>query len=137
MKSQGISLLHTAGLRATPGRLKLIEILEKNAEPSTVKELQKKLETLLNEVTLYRALEALEEAGIVSRVDLKHDHAHYELIAAKKHHHHLVCTVCGKIEDFVSQACETLLEQTTKKVKTFKTITSHSMEVFGLCKYCA
>jgi Fur family ferric uptake transcriptional regulator len=130
-------MLRESGLRATPGRIELIDVLAQEREPITVRELMDKLPTPLNEVTLYRALEALAEVGLVTQVDLQHGHAHYELAATRKHHHHLVCTDCGVVEDFVNETCEASLAGTAKKSNLFKVVTSHSMEVFGLCKSCA
>jgi len=47
----------------------------------------------VNEVTLYRALEALAAAGLVRR-GVKDRVARYEY-AARPHRHHLVCVECG------------------------------------------
>ena len=46
------------------------------------------------------ALEALANKNIIRRVDLGHSHTHYEM--EKKHHHHVVCTDCGDVEDVVA-----------------------------------
>lgn len=84
--------LRTAGSKATPGRVALLGVLEREHKPLTVKEMQNKLRTL-NPVTLYRALEALVIAGLVRR-GFSERGAHFEY-AGKPHHHHLVCTDCG------------------------------------------
>lgn len=84
--------LHVAGSRATPGRLALLRVLEHGRGPQSVAELRKKLPAL-NQVTLYRALDALVSAGLVRRGE-NHRIAHYEY-AQKPHHHHLVCADCG------------------------------------------
>ncbi len=131
-----VEILRGAGMRATPGRIELIDVLAKEKGPLTVKEIQEKLPRLLNEVTLYRALESLVEIGLVTHVDLQHGHAHFELAATRKHHHHLVCTGCGAIEDFVNETCESLLVNVAKKSTLFKVAVSHSMEIFGLCQNC-
>src|SRR5882724_2867210 len=127
------TILRQAGYRATSGRIKLLGILVKEAKPLTVAQIHKKVGSReLNEVTLYRALEALSTSGIVRRVDLQQGHAHhYELIG--KHHHHIVCTGCGTVEDFSDKLCDSVVEKATKKSSSFKTITSHSMELFGVC----
>jgi Fur family ferric uptake transcriptional regulator len=132
-----LDMLREAGMRATPGRVELIDLLAIEKEPLTIKEIQNRLSSRLNEVTLYRALEALVKIGLVVQIDLQHGHAHFELVAARKHHHHLVCTDCGTVEDFVNETCESQLALTAKKSNLFKIITSHSMEVFGLCRSCA
>lgn len=125
------TLLADSGSKATSGRMALLQTLWDETEPITVSELTHKLPSL-NEVTLYRALEHLVSKGIVRQVDFRHGHVHYELNVLRPHHHHLVCTGCSKVED---TACETDLH--LKKNSSFKTITDHAVEYFGVCKTCA
>jgi Fur family ferric uptake transcriptional regulator len=129
-------LLKGVGFKATPGRLLLLEALQKELEPLPVLEIQKKLKNKLNEVTLYRALEAFATAGLVRRVDLNHDHAHYELAVGREHHDHVVCTDCGIIEDIEGCALVPLEKRALTQSK-FKSIYSHNLEFFGLCRSCA
>jgi Fe2+ or Zn2+ uptake regulation protein len=118
-------LLKTAGFKATPSRLAILEVLAHEEKPFAVHELEQRLKGKINEVTLYRALEAFAAKGIVRRVDLGHDHTHYEL--EQKHHHHFVCITCGEVEDI--KICP------LPQIKN-RTISSHSLEFFGLCKSC-
>lgn len=130
------SLLRAAGLRATEGRLKLLTLLAKEQKPLSVKKLEQRMKGALNHVTLYRALEALEQAGIVSRAYLDHDHAHYELMTGRAHHHHAVCRSCGLVED-VEVPHAALEKEAAKKAEGFVRIDRYSLEFFGLCKACA
>ncbi|MDB5225144.1 MAG: ferric uptake regulator, fur family [Candidatus Adlerbacteria bacterium] len=84
--------LRAAGSRATPGRLALLAVLERARCPLTVSELEEKLPDL-NEVTLYRAAEALAAAGLL-RQGMREGVMQYEY-AGRPHHHHMVCTDCG------------------------------------------
>lgn len=139
MKGTAIDLrvtLKEAGFKATPGRLQLLEALSKVDEPLSVLKIQKRLHKKLNEVTLYRALEAFAAAGLVRRVDLNHDHAHYELVLGRAHHDHVVCTACGMVED-VEGCTLTHLEHRALKSSHFKSIYSHNLEFFGLCRTCS
>jgi Fur family ferric uptake transcriptional regulator len=129
--------LHTAGLKATPGRISLIEILEKSTAPQTITEISEQLPRPLNEVTVYRALDALTEAKIVRRVGFNHGHAHFELVREHDHHHHLVCTQCARVEDFSATTCERLAARIVHNSRAFAAVSSHSMELFGICKTCA
>ncbi|MDB5224596.1 MAG: ferric uptake regulator, Fur family [Candidatus Adlerbacteria bacterium] len=95
--------------------------------------IEEKLKRVLNPVTLYRALEALEAADIVQRVDLQHRHAHYEM--SKTHHHHAVCTSCGTVENIHSDELEEMIQKVGKKVSRF-TLSAHSLELFGSCNTC-
>ncbi len=129
--------LRNAGSKATPGRIALLEFLEKSKRPLSIPRIAKGLHNTLSPVTLYRALETLAGSGIIRRVDLGHSHAHYEFVMESGHHHHLVCTNCGAIEDIPTCDVEALGKKILKKSKTFVSIKSHSLEFFGLCAVCA
>lgn len=131
------ALLRENDLRATPGRLQVLEILSYEKHPVTVDRIKEKLSSSLDTVTLYRTLETLRVARIVERTDLQHGHAHYELIVGRPHHHHAVCRSCGLIEDIEvphPAKPERQAEQATKK---FSTIDSYALEFFGTCISCA
>jgi len=130
-------MLRKAGFRATPGKVALLELLQDEVKPLTVVEIQKKLRQKQDTVTLYRSLEALTEKNLLARSELGHGHAHYELSVGKKHHHHLVCTSCERVEDFSDPSLETALIKAAKNAKAFKSINSHSLELFGLCARCS
>lgn len=125
-------LLRNARLRATPGRIRLIELLRKEPKPIAVPQIERRLKGALNQVTLYRALDALREAGIVVRVDLGHDHAHYELVAGRHHHHHAICRKCGHVADIELKH----EDFPAAKVPGFVRIEHYSLELFGVCNRC-
>lgn len=131
------SLLERALLKNTASRRDILEALEREKLPRTVEELHKKLRGTVNEVTLYRALETFMRAGLVQKVELGHSHAHYELIADRKHHHHAICTSCGLIEDVEVSHSSSLKQEAHRKTKNFSDIHHYSLEFFGLCKKCA
>jgi len=83
--------------------------------------------------TVYRALSFLEEVDLITSINFGTDGKKYES-NAKSHHDHLICTNCGKIIEFVDDEIERRQERIAKKNK-FK-ITSHSMQLYGLCEKC-
>jgi Fe2+ or Zn2+ uptake regulation protein len=98
IKSSGrfASALREKGFRATYGRVALLEALAEAGKPLAVETLAQKISGKLDVVNVYRALEALSEAGLVARVGLGHQHTHYEFSSAlASHHHHFVCEGCG------------------------------------------
>lgn len=130
-----IEMLRAAGFRATPGRIRLLSLLSAQRKPLTVAEIRTKLGRTLNEATLYRALEALAAKGILERTELGHGHAHYELAVGKRHHHHVICTDCSKVED-VDGCLADLQKQIRSMSKSFGSIYSHNLEFFGRCVNC-
>ncbi len=141
MKASGTSieytdLLRDAGLRATPGRILLLQVLEREPKPLTVYQIEKKLDGKVNQVTIYRSLDALYKAQIVKRVNLEHDHAHFELAAGREHHHHAVCRNCGYIENIEIPHAVKPEREAMKQTERFSFLDTYSLEFFGLCKKC-
>ncbi len=57
--------------------------------------------------SVYRALDGLDELGLVQRVDLGDGVSRFERVDPRgEHHHHLVCGDCGKVEPFEDPALE-------------------------------
>lgn len=83
--------------------------------------------------TVYRALSFLEEVNLIASINFGVDGKKYES-NKKEHHDHLICTSCGKIIEFVDNEIEKRQEKIAKKNK-FK-ITSHSMQLYGICPDC-
>lgn len=128
-------LLRKAGLKATPERIAILDVLNKSKIPLSVKGVANELkDSKVNQATVYRTIDALIAKDIVRPVNFRHDHNHYEL--AGQHHHHLICEQCGKVVD-VSKCDTAKLEQAVRKVGGFAQVNSHALEFFGLCKACA
>ena len=131
-------LLRQHGLKATPQRLQVMQLLSDAQKPLSIIELQKNSgKEALDSVTIYRSLEVLVEKSLVRPVDLRHGHTDYELVREGAHHHHLVCEKCGTIEDFDWCPEENLKKKILKNTTKFAKLTDHSLEFFGLCKKCA
>ena len=93
--------------------------------------------------TIYRTLDLLISMGLVHRFDFGDGRTRYELTEGenKQHHHHLVCTGCGKIidyTDFVDEELKFLKRAETVLSKKHKfSIKSHQIHFYGLCKGCS
>jgi Fur family ferric uptake transcriptional regulator len=85
--------------------------------------------------SVYRALEALDELGLVQRVDLGDGVSRFEPArAGGEHHHHLVCDDCGKVEPFE----DTALEATLRRVAGGRgyVVGAHDVLLRGACGDC-
>ncbi len=129
-------LLRGAGLKATRQRLDLLEVLSKEKRPLSVVELKQKLPTI-DQVTIYRSLEAMCAQYLVRKVDMRGTAVHYELLATRKHHHHVLCSICGMIEDVDACLPKDLAQRVLRGTKNFSEINSHTLEFTGRCKRCA
>ncbi len=135
--NQHIKQLTNSGERLTAVRHALIEILSHSHKPLAVQELLKALDKKrlsANKTTVYRQLAAMMRSNVIEEVRLTDRSVRYEL-AENKHHHHLVCLKCHKIEDVSFDEDFGRQEKIIKK-KTGFTITQHSLEFFGLCAEC-
>lgn len=131
------ALLRQFHLKATPIRLQILEVFERMQEPMGIPEIHQSVEKNgTNYVSVYRTVQAFADAGIIRPVNLRHGHTDYELVRDDDHHH-LVCTGCGKIEEFEDCGMDALIAAVLKRTSSFKNITDHALEFFGTCKACA
>ena len=101
--------LKNSGLKATLPRIKVLEVFQKTTQRHMSAEDVYKL--LLAEhadvglATVYRVLMQFEQAGILSRNHFETGKAVFELNEGK-HHDHLVCLDCGRVEEFFDAEIE-------------------------------
>ncbi|SEG60332.1 zinc uptake regulator, Fur family [Thermomonospora echinospora] len=85
--------------------------------------------------TVYRALQAMSEAGQVDVLRTDEGEAVYRACHTDEHHHHLVCRRCGRTVEVAGPAVERWAE-TIGAEHGFTDVT-HTVEVFGTCAGCA
>lgn len=83
--------------------------------------------------TVYRAAAALESAGTIERLGERGGAALWARCAESGHHHHLVCTGCGRTAHLSCPLDEALVSEAADKGYV---ITRHQVEVYGLCREC-
>jgi Fe2+ or Zn2+ uptake regulation protein len=130
-------MLQEAGLRITDHRLTVLSTVAKCRNPVTVHELVEILRKKENidQATVYRNLASLHEAHLLRRLDFNHGHAHYELETGRASHQ-VVCHKCETIEKIEGISVEDAIKKMLKKSKKFKTTTTHSLEIYGVCRKC-
>ncbi len=134
----GKAQLEQHGLRVTEPRLAVLKILQKEGRPLKAYDVLEKLSTPGHEVkppTVYRALEALEEAGLVHRLESMnayvycHEHAHghdHEVVFA-------ICDTCEKVTE-IDQDMEAELNPALKKSGFVPS--KRVFEIHGACSDC-
>jgi Fe2+ or Zn2+ uptake regulation protein len=130
-----LELMRARGLRMTLARRALLEQLVSAPNHLTADELTDGVcatSGRVHRATIYRSLDALEEAGIVEHVHLGHGRAVYHL--ADDLHHHLVCESCGA----VSQAPDGLLAGVQRRLRETLgfTIRPYHFAMLGRCRDC-
>ena len=131
------SLLRSAGLKVTLPRLRILRVFrERGTKHLSAEDIYLSLADAKDSVglaTVYRVLMQFAEAGIVSRRHFETDGAVFELNDGN-HHDHLICRVCGKIEEFVDNEIERRQEDLAKKYGF--ALQAHSMSIYGVCRDC-
>ncbi len=85
--------------------------------------------------SVYRALDGLDELGLVQRVDLGDGVARFEPAhVGGDHHHHLVCDDCGKVEPFEDQSLESAIERVADG--RGYVVAAHDVVRRGACEAC-
>ena len=129
-------LLRKSGYKATAPRLAVIDVLQKASRPLSAQGIVSVIEKGVDQATVYRTVKSLKNIGVIRQVDLRHNHAHYEL-ANTEEHHHLVCIQCGRVEDVERCGIEHMQTSVLRASKHFSEIRQHALEFYGLCKSCA
>jgi Fur family ferric uptake transcriptional regulator len=131
-----IKTLKEKGLKLTPQRRLIIDAIHETDANLTAEEIVSHVQARMPEVnksTIYRTLDLLERNGCVFKSELA-DHAIYHH-AEEGHHHHLVCSQCGKTIDCDEDLFESV-ERSLGKKHGFKVSFNH-MVISGLCKECS
>ena len=129
------TILRKSGHKATPSRIAILEIFKKSKKPLSAQEVIDILPRGTDQVTVYRTLKSFKEKGVIKQIDLRHNHAHYELVDLAEHHH-LICLSCGKVEDVHRCGVEAVEASALKSSKHFAEIKQHALEFYGICKTC-
>lgn len=125
-----------AGQRYSPGRALLVTMLAAVDRPVTIPELLD-ANPEIPQSSAYRNLSVLEAVGAVTRIATFGEHARFELAEdLMGHHHHLICTSCGRVDDFtVPDAVERSVDRALDGVvaPTGFLPHAHRLDLLGLC----
>ena len=124
-------------LKITKQRRTVLKIFLESKDHVSVEELYNtvlKTEPKIGLATVYRTLALLTKSGLALEMDFGDGQKRYETSYRSDHHDHMVCTECGKILEFNHPLIEKYQEEVAKQ-KNFK-ITSHKLDLFGLCQDC-
>lgn len=86
--------------------------------------------------TVYSTLELLADCGLVVKQRFSDKASCYEVASSSGNsvHHHLICSICGKIKEVRDQAITDLLN--SRRYTGF-TPRSYSLTIYGVCTACS
>lgn len=131
-----ITAMGRAGFRSTAPRRAVAGLIAARTGPFTATDLVDDADRqglAVGRATVFRTLEALAAAGAVERVDLPSgDHAY--LACQPAHHHHVVCTACGRSIGVEDAGLRSVVRELSRR--TGYEIDQHRLELFGRCPDC-
>jgi Fur family ferric uptake transcriptional regulator len=129
--------LRESGLKVTIPRLRILQLFQegkgKHLSADDVYRflLTEKIDVGL--ATIYRVLMQFAEAGILFRRHFESGHAVFELNEGT-HHDHLVCTICGRVDEFFDEGIEQRQDEIAAE-RGF-VLHEHALSLYGTCAVC-
>ena len=105
-----LAILRAQGYKLTPQRRAVVKVVTSTKDRLTIATIYNKLQRIhtgIGLVTIYRTLEILAELGLVCEI-YTGDKCRSYTTGTSQHHHHLVCSACGKVVDFSGHYIEKL-----------------------------
>jgi Fur family ferric uptake transcriptional regulator len=126
--------LKNSGLKATLPRIKVLEVFQKTSQRHmSAEDVYKMLLADGADVglaTVYRVLMQFEQAGLLSRTHFETGKAVFELNEGK-HHDHLVCIDCGRVEEFFDAEIEKR-QRSIAHTRGFE-LHDHALALYAVC----
>ncbi|MGM0472177.1 MAG: Fur family transcriptional regulator [Bacillota bacterium] len=130
-----IALLKEKEIRCTNQRKAILKVLYQIDRPLSAQEILNQLKSKhpkLRLSTIYRNLNLFEVNNLINRLNFTDQETKFELLT-DKHHHHLICQVCGEITPL---DCPLNNFEEELSSKTDYTILDHKIKVYGICPHC-
>lgn len=135
-RSKFAKYLKEKHLRVTPQREKILEVFLESEGHLSMEELfllVRQQDRSIGQVTVYRTLKLLCEAGLASALNFEEGMVRYEPMTMH-HHDHLVCEKCGKKVEFMDREIEGRQKALCREFG-FR-LTTHHMVLYGICSDC-
>jgi Fur family ferric uptake transcriptional regulator len=130
-------ILRKHGHKLTPQRhivLKVMASSHDHLTPEVIYEKSRLEDASIGRVTVYRTLNLLSKLNLVCRIHAEGRCRSYMMRRPTEHHHHLICSGCGKVIDFTN--CNLIeMEEKLSQESGFD-IKGHLLEFYGLCRDC-
>lgn len=136
MENDELETLRAQGYRLTPQRILILQAVKRIGGHVTAEQIHAQVAPqlpALNVATIYRTLQWLNEAGLVSVTDLGAGSLVYEYHGSKPHHH-LICERCRRVIEIDHAVLESL-EADLERRYGFAAHFEH-LAFFGLCQEC-
>lgn len=134
-----LATLQEAGHRRGGARTAVVEALAAHECAVTALDLDDELARRRPRVaraSVYRALEQLEQLGLVRRLEVARGVAGYERVdPTGHHHHHAICRDCGRMVPFEDRSLEQAIGKLCESMD-FE-VAEHDVVLRGRCERCS
>ncbi|HZO04930.1 MAG TPA: transcriptional repressor [Solirubrobacterales bacterium] len=134
-----LETLQGAGHRRGGARTAVVEALAGHDCAVTAIELDDELrrrKPAVARASVYRALEQLEELGLVRRIEVCRGTAGFERVdPAGHHHHHAICRDCGRMVPFEDRSLEQAIHRLSESIDF--DVSEHDVVLKGRCEKCS
>lgn len=132
-----VGYLREHNLPVTAQRLAIAEVLLTSHRHLSAEEVAQEVGArgkAVGTATVYRTIDTLLESGLVVERDFGEGFRRFEPARDIPHHEHLVCTQCGKVEEFRDER----LERMTTIVAESRGFARqrHRLVIHGVCRDC-
>lgn len=131
-----VGALESAGYRLTSPRRAVAELIAGRPGHFTAEELlteSRRRRLGMTRATVFRSLDALADLGLIERLDLPSGE-HAFVACEPEHHHHLVCSSCGRSTEVDDNGLDTVAAAIARQ--SGYRVDTHRLELFGLCPKC-
>ncbi|MGH2350973.1 MAG: Fur family transcriptional regulator [Chloroflexota bacterium] len=128
--------LRSEGHRMTQQRDILLDVIEhagEHLDADGLYRLARERDKRISLSTVYRTLSLLKQHNLVDELHLSEEHHHYEAKTSDQHYH-LVCTECGRVEEFGGGLVDQLREE-LKRDRGFE-VSAIQLDIAGRCIRC-
>jgi len=131
------TLFRDQGLRVTPQRQAIFRMLHGNDGHPTVESLYDSARSEMPTIslkTVYQTVHDLEAMGEISLLDLGTGSVRVDPNVEHNHHHHLICSRCGKVRDVPVELPDL---RVPARLRRGFSVSSVEVNFRGLCDDCA
>ncbi len=133
-ESNILEAFESHGSRMTWSRRQLARTLARQTSSFSAEEIVA-ASPALGRATVYRAMRLLGEAGALCKTTMPDGTPRYSLDCAHtRHHHHLICVACGRVDEFRHPSVERMLRAV--KIPVGGELIGHRLELYHRCVDC-
>jgi Fur family ferric uptake transcriptional regulator len=122
--------------RKTPERYAILDIFytdQRHFDMDSLYETMTERNFRVSRATLYNTTQLLLECNLILKHQFGHNLSFYERAYNNNYHHHLICTVCNKVQECKDAKLKLIIQN--KKIRQF-TPTQYSLYIYGVCNIC-